>query len=202
VQHILRNTLIACILIAFVVFAFYAKINLTSKTKNISSPVSSEIQTVAQSEGTGEKTVTATSLDGGKKITMKKLSGEGEITEYSFSIDENLPFFIDTLSPNSSMSLTYNSWSPNDKYVYIAVNKNGVKDAYVFNSSGENFNDGRKFLSVQDYFETRNIGYKFEEATGWGGQNLLQIKTLKDDGAKGSNFWFEIPSGALIQLAH
>lgn len=201
-QHILKNTLIASILVAFVVFGAYIGVNLTGRTKNVSSPVttqiSEQVQKVAQAE---EREIKATSLDGGKSLVMK-IVNQGTVTEYSFSIDNASPFFTQTLDSTSNFQLTYNSWSPDDKYVYIAVNKNGVKDAYVFNANGEDFRDGQKFMRAQDYFSRRKIIHKFDEATGWGGNGLLQIKTTKNDGSRGPNFWFEIPSGSVLQLAH
>lgn len=202
-HHIIRNTLIASILIAFVVFGSYIGLNVTGRIKDVSSPVSTqiseEIQKTAEAQ---EKEVKATSLDGGKTLTMKTKTGEGGITEYAFSVDGNSPFFSETLDSSSSMNLTYNSWSPDGKYVYVAVNKNGVKDAYVFNAGAEDFADGKKYMSAQEHFAKRNINYSFDEATGWGGIGLVQIKSIKEDGSRGPNFWFEIPSGAVLQLAH
>jgi hypothetical protein len=178
--------------------------NLTGKTRNVSSPITSELQMVSEEISAQEpetKEVTATSLDGGKTLTMKITKVGSQESEYAFSTD-GAPFYTETLKSPSFFNLTYNSWDPTDKYVYIAVDKNGVKDAYVFNASGENFNDGQKLMSAQDYFSRRNVTYNFDEATGWGGTGLLQIKTTKEDGTRGPNFWFEIPSGALLQLAH
>lgn len=204
-NHILKNTLIASILVAFVVLGVSVGFNLTGKTKNVSSPVTTELEQVsiiAQASEPEAEEVKATSLDGGKTLLMKSIIGEGGFTEYSFSVDGEAPFYTETLDSNSSFGLTYNTWEPSDKYVYISVNKNGVKDAYVFNANGEDFADGKKIMSAQDYFSKRNIIYKFDEATGWGGTGLLQIKTTKEDGTRGPNFWLEVPSGAVLQLAH
>lgn len=204
-HHTVRNILIAFILMTLVTLGAYIVFATSGKTKNISSPVTTDIQEIsdiAQAKEPEIKQVRATSLDGGKTLTMKVASGDSGALEYSFSIDEGPTFFSEVLEPSSTLSLTYNSWEPTDKFVYVAVDKNGVKDAYVFNANGENFADGQKFMSAQDYFSRRNITYKFDEATGWGGNGLLQIKTVKEDGTKGPNFWFEIPSGAVLQLAH
>ncbi len=143
------------------------------------------------------------SPDGTKNVVMKTTRNKDATLTYAFSVangageKENL-IYTETLPALQSMSIPFNTWSPDDKYFFI---KRGDSDFMVFKESGEPFADGQQFLDVTDLFKQRKTGNNLSEATGWASETLIIINTTVEANAKGPSYWFEIPSKAIIQLA-
>lgn len=129
----------------------------------------------------------------------------GENLIYDFSVaeigkGESVHLYSKTVSLGH-MELPFNSWSPDDKYVFVSENTGGIKRFYVFKANGETFSNGEEYIDVIPKFESANTGLKLENVTGWDSENLLHISTLLENGEKGPGFWFEIPSKAIIRLS-
>lgn len=203
-MHHLRNTLLVLILLAVVsggtyVFILSQDVNNKSTTSKIASsaPQLPQREVLAKEE---ERSVT--SIDATETLTMKMSTKEKTVT-YSFTVNKSdQPLFTQTFEgENYSLGLPDNSWSPNEKYIFIEKNGDGVRNALVFKVDGAPFPNGEKFLDVYSLFLQRNLPYTFVGATGWADYSLLMIETVKADGSRGPKFWFEVPNGAFIQLA-
>jgi len=147
---------------------------------------------------------TVTSLTGEKKLILKNTVHKKEQTQdYAlFNADFSDPIFTKTVSLAEFISIPRNSWAPEEKYVFIEkTNANGQKDYLVFQASGKPFAKGEAYFDVKELFALKKNNYTFKEATGWASPTLLIFTTLKEDGSKGSSFWFEVPSQAFLQLA-
>lgn len=101
-------------------------------------------------------------------------------------------------SASEQMSIPFNTWSPDNKYLFIQKH-NG--DALVFSASGEDIIQGEKYLEVKDLFDAGGRQYIYHETTGWASPTLLIVNTTNIDGKKGSSYWFEVPSKAIIELS-
>lgn len=146
------------------------------------------------------------SPDGSKKVLMKVTQNNDNMTTYDFSAmdgnDANKHhIFTKTLDSLKSMTLPYNTWSPDNKYFFIQENTESGKSVLAFNASGEAFSDTEEYFDVTDLFRKKETGNNFAEATGWASESLIIINTTKEDGTKGPSYWFEIPSRAIIQLS-
>jgi len=103
-----------------------------------------------------------------------------------------------TVPASEGMSIPFNTWSPDDKYVFIQKN-NG--DALVFSATGEDISEGQKYIGIKDIFNGTERADYYHETTGWASPTLLIVNTVRADNKKGSSYWFEIPSKAIIQLS-
>jgi hypothetical protein len=161
-------------------------------------------KTEAAAPTTPEKTEVL-SPDGSMKVIMQK-EVKNNANIYSFSVAEvsgnnEHPLFTKTTDISGVMSVPGNSWSPDNKYVFIQDTEGSDVHVLVFKASGESFNTDEQYFDVPDLFAKRETGYTFEEVTGWASGTLLYVRTSGEDSAKGPWYWFEIPSKAFIRLA-
>ncbi len=146
------------------------------------------------------------SPDGTKKVIMKVTRNNDNTATYDFSTtgenDANQQYvFTKTLDLPKSMTIPFNTWSPDNKYFFVQENAGGNKSILVFKATGEPFSDAEKYLDVANLFNQKNTGNNFDEATGWASETLIIINTKKADNAKGFSYWFEVPSKIITQLS-
>lgn len=146
------------------------------------------------------------SPDGTRKVVMKVTRNSDNTSTYNFSTaDEDSGneqyIFSKTLNSSDSMTIPFNTWSPDNKYFFIQENVGNNKSVFAFKATGEAFSDTENYLDVTDLLSKRNTGNNFAEATGWASESLIIINTTKQDNTKGPSYWFEIPSNAVIQLS-
>ena len=146
------------------------------------------------------------SPDGKKKVVMNVTNNTDGTRTYSFSTEDSSGenkkvVFSKTLDSTKGMSIPFNTWSTDDQYFFIQENSKEGNSIFVFKASGEAFSDTEKYFDVTDLFKKRNTGNNFKEATGWASSTLIVMNTTKDDGSRGSSYWFEVPSKAIIQLS-
>lgn len=148
-------------------------------------------------------TVSQISSDGTRKVILKTTENKDMTRTYDISTVEDGPvIFTQTLYPEETITLPFNTWSADNKYFFIQENSKAGKKILIFRENGDNFADGEAYLNLTDEFEHRTSGVnRFDEATGWAEGHLIIINTKLEDGTQGSSFWFEVPDKALIQLS-
>lgn len=144
--------------------------------------------------------------DGKKKLLMEA-THKKDTSTYVFTTTDgsggNLqPLFSKTVQASASasegMSIPFNSWSPDNKYLFIQKNDG---DAMVFKATGEEIVPGQLYFDVRDLFSAAGRKDTYEVTTGWASPTLLIVNTTTPDNTKGSSYWFEVPSKAIIQLS-
>lgn len=146
------------------------------------------------------------SPDGLKKVIMKVTENNDNTKTYNITTaDENGTneqfVFTKTLDMSGSMTIPFNTWSPDDKYFFIQEDMETNKSILVFKASGEPFSETEKYFDATDILLKRETGDQFAIATGWASESLIIINTTKPDGSRGSSYWFEVPSKAIFQLS-
>ncbi len=142
----------------------------------------------------------------GKMTLIIETVKENEKSTYSFFVAE-VPIgnrklvFEKTLSVGSLMQASPNAWSPDNKYFFIKEKNSGSMNYFVFKQSGEAFGDEQAYIDVAPLFVAKNTGHELTDVTGWDSPTLLHLFTKTDSGERGPSYWFEVPSGAIIQLA-
>lgn len=170
----------------------------SEKSAMVSSPVSKiSSQTPAYAE---EKDQKAFSVDGEKFVTLKKNADSKGFTEYTLVTSDGNEIFNKNVGSFTSISLPGNSWDPGERYVFVEQTENDKKTDYVIKTDGESFSDTETVLDVAQLFNEKKFPYYFKGATGWAGDDLLIIETVKDDASNGPLYWFEVSSRAFIQL--
>lgn len=144
---------------------------------------------------------TVLSPDGQMSIVMKKVTNENS-SVYVFSVNDvetNMSEEIYTTEGlGEEFSLSANSFSPDNRYVFVNQVASGSATALVFRTSGEEFGD-EKYIDVLSVFDKKETGNTLIKITGWDSSTLLHLFT-ENDGTSGPSYWFEIPSGAAIRL--
>lgn len=145
------------------------------------------------------------SPDGKMKLMMEN-TPVGDKTNYSFSVVENetqakSKIYSKAVISGTSFEISLNAWSPDNKYFFITEKHDNSANYLVFKADSESFASGEQYVDVVPVFAARNTGFRLSEITGWDSETLLHVYTTKENGERGSSFWFEIPSKAIIQLA-
>lgn len=144
--------------------------------------------------------------DGTRKLVMKTTHNTNSL-RYAFTTTDGSggniqPLFEETVLASASategMNIPFNAWSPDNKYVFIQRNDG---DALVFNGAGEEIVPGQQHFDIKGLFNSSGKKDTYLETTGWASPTLLIVNTTSPDGAKGSSYWFEVPSKAIIQLS-
>ncbi len=151
--------------------------------------------------------------DGTMKLMMKTEKKPDGTSTYSFTatdISGNNPksLLTKTVPPGGTMIIPQNTWSPDNKLVFLQENDPATSAAtlaplsiFILKASGELFADNQQYLDVTSLWTQRTINYTFKSATGWASPTLLIITTNKNDGTRGPSYWFDVPSKAFLQLA-
>ncbi len=144
------------------------------------------------------------SPDGKMKIVMKISNQSDGSKLYSFYVSalsgENQKLLFSKTVENGSMTLPLNSFSPDDKYVFLREDDSNSFTFLVFKANGDSFSDGQNYLDVATLFIQKKVQYVFKDVTGWDDPTLLHVTTSTGN-TKGPSFWFDIDSRSFIQLA-
>ncbi len=144
--------------------------------------------------------------DGKKTLIMKeKKDGEGINHTFSISSDEDglqKVIFTKTLPRESSLTIPYNAFSPDDKYIFLKEINSGEAGYFVLSTSGTLFAGEVQTLDISGSFKEKYADYVIADVTGWGGPNLVVVNTYKSSGGKGPSFWFDVGSKSFIRLSH
>lgn len=139
------------------------------------------------------------SLEGTFKLLMTKKENEAGSTTYSFLVSDlsgkTTEIFEKIVGKGEAMNLPQNSWSPNNKYVFIEDRKGSLTEYLVFKTSGEPFENGQKYLNATALFNQKVKNYNLKAMTGWADPLLVSVLTVK-----GPPFWFDVTTQSFIQL--
>ena len=143
------------------------------------------------------------SPDGTMKIimqTQKKIDG---LTAYSFSVAEisgknQKLIFAKTVDQNITISIPQNSFSPDNKYIFLEEYMGTSKTALIFKASGEAFAKEEQYLNITSLLTQSKPEYFFKKATGWASPTLVQIFISKDASSHPSSYWFVPETKAFI----
>lgn len=124
---------------------------------------------------------------------------------YSFSVDTvpatvAKPLYAKTVSGKETMAIHLNSWSPDNRLVFLSDTTDATHSAFAFRATAEPFADGVVYRDVAHEFETRNPELKVRDVTGWDAPTLLHVTTNGATG-RGPSFWYDVEGNYFLQLA-
>jgi hypothetical protein len=168
-------------------------VKLSAKPPKIDSPA----KPMPVAEAQAPDLTSVGSPDGEATLTMKKEKVQ-DGTLYTFFTTDSVTgnqnvVFTKTVSSGDTLSIPANTFSPDDKYIFLKEENSGQTDFFAITKSGA--------LDISGPFATKYPNLKLTDVTGWGGMALLVVNTVKSDGSLGPSFWFEVPAGGFIQLA-
>lgn len=144
------------------------------------------------------------SPDRSMNLTMNKQRGK-DATKYTFftstpeGIDQNI--FAKQLDESESLLIPYNTWSPDNKYVFLKEVTNGLPNYYVMRADGSTLKDYEKYVNIQKLFSERQPDYTIVDVTGWGDPNLIIVNAKSNTENRVVSFWFEVSSQSFILLS-
>ncbi len=135
--------------------------------------------------------------DGSMTLIRKIEFQSGQPQTYSFRVasltgqDRNeRQIFSMTAEAGKELSIHLNSWSPDNKYVFLQEkDQAGNLNYLVFKASGEPFANNELFLDVGAFFKQKLPKYSLREATGWASPIFVNIATNE-----GPAYWFDVQS--------
>lgn len=146
------------------------------------------------------------SPDGTQKVTILVHAGENNTKTYTIITSQENgsdthTLFTIALPDSESITIPFNTWSPDNHYVFIEHNTPNNTQAWIFQANGQPLSQETSYLNANALFDGRNTGDTYQEATGWSSETLLIINTTTLDGKKGPSYWFDVPSKSIIPLS-
>jgi hypothetical protein len=184
----------SCLLISIIFVVFVLRPKIQTPTSNASptpTPLAIPVALAAQPES-------VTSSDGKMTIDAMKLTDDKGSTAYTFLVTDKdsgiqKGVFTKTEAPGATLSIPANTFSPDDKYVFLKETSTTSTDFFVITSSGT--------LDISGPFAAKYQNYVITDVTGWAAPTLVVINTNKVDGTLGPSFWFDVSSKSFIQLS-
>jgi hypothetical protein len=159
---------------------------------SVATPGPSSTVEVLAPDGKATLTLRQKRAEGGFLWTASVRAGEGAEKE----------IFAKALPSGSSISVPFNTFSPDDKFVFLKEDvPDGVK-YIVLSASGASLPKGSQSFEIVGLFAEKYPDYKVTDVTGWGGQTLIVVNTDKAGGGTGPSFWFDVTSASFIRLTN
>ncbi len=170
------------------------------QTNNVSSPIPTPLNIPKP------QVTTQFSPDGTKLLTQTVTTNKDLAKTFTYSTSDadgsnQRTIYTNSSGASATMSIPFNTWSPDDKYVFLAKNSFSGNEAVVLRADGQQITETDANFNVRTIFDAKNTGNVYDETTGWASETLLIINTTLQDGTKGPSYWLEIPSKAIIQLS-
>jgi hypothetical protein len=149
------------------------------------------------------QSVTQDAPDGKASLTMKAEKVEGGIsyTVLTTGADKvQKEVFKKKVTTGTVISIPFNTFSPNDKYLFLKEVSPENTSFFVLATNGDPLKGGAQTIDFTGLFTAKYPDNKIKDVTGWGGLTLIVINTEKN-GETGSSFWFDVSSASFIQLS-
>ena len=187
--------------IAGLMFAFY----VGYKPNKLSLPVMQSFQSPTPAMTPNPQITSQLSPDGKKLLTMTVTTNEDLSKSYVFATSDadgnNQKIIYSTMNTQYPISIPFNTWSPDDRYVFITETTSQGSEAIVLKADGEQITDTESSINLTKDFTAKITNSLYDETTGWASETLLLVNTKTPDGKKGLSYWFEVPSKAIISLS-
>lgn len=145
------------------------------------------------------------SPDGTATFTLESQKFENSV-QYSFFYTKaaggnKTLIFSEEATSSKLYSVPYNTWSPDNVYIFLNES-DGNRDGYiVFSVTGEPFIDGAKYLDIDELFAEKVAGFTIAEITGWAAPDLLLVNTTEDEKGTKVSYWFNVKTQGFTRLS-
>ncbi len=157
-------------------------------------PTTVPTQTASQisPDGTKELYLTTTSNPDGTKdyvLTSENADGSNKQTVYTAS------------ESASVISIPFDTWSPDDKYVFVIRTFDNQTNALAMREDGQPITTNQHYINITKLFSAQNTNFTYDQTTGWASDNLLIINTKAAAGTQGTSYWFDVTNESFTPLA-
>jgi hypothetical protein len=201
-----RNKLLSVLtLVGIITIAGFAILGSSQLDKEI--PVTTDLAYYADTEIPLEDvSVDIISPDEKSTLTVKK-SGEveGVITQTFYIKSEgdetSVKIFERESKSDNLISVPENTFSPNNKYIFLKYEDSGKTRYIVLRTDGEELKEGSQTVEIESLFSEKHPDYRITDVTGWGGYTLIVVNTNTVDGKTGPSWWFDLSNFSFIRLS-
>lgn len=198
-----KGNILTAILLVVVIFCALSFVDLIRKNEPSQTK---QKQGGVASAAEPEKTLEVHSGDGKARLTGISKRQADATTNYTFQVSgekiDSRVLFSKTLAAGGTIEVPTNSWSPDNKQLFVQENSNGTTTYLVYKSDGSKYKNGEDYLDLSGYWAKSKYKYSIKAVTGWAGNDLLELLTTKEDGSAGPSFWFVTSSRNFLQLRH
>jgi len=194
----MRDKIIFVILLIGVITVFI----FVQKNNKKSQPLYTSAE-VVKTEATPIPTIATSfmdSPDGTKSLTLEEQNGLQSLFVSSLPDGQRVEIYKKQILNLIKLEIPYNTWSPDNVYIFLKEKEPLIENYFVFQSSGTLFLNNLPFVSIQELFGKDVPNYVIEDVTGWAAPNLLIVNTKAKDSEQRVSFWFDVPSQSFIQL--
>lgn len=158
--------------------------------------VADNSQLQAQAEFPG-KISEVKSGDGTRRLMSVNEALDEKTTRYTLIVwdKEQKRELWQTMLNESRVELPVNSWSPDNKQVFVEIVGSRQADYYVFSADGKEYKSGAKYLDVQAEWGKSKGDQVIEKITGWAANNLLVVYASKSGSNQMLKYWFVTDTG-------
>jgi len=197
-------TLVGVTLVTGVVFFTLVRNNKPMSQSVFSAPIPTISMVPTQIPSYNAQVSSMDSPEGSKTLVLQKIQDSKGATYSAFvsskSDEPAQQVFYEPTFDSKILSIPFNTWSPDNAYVFLKETTPTIDNYLVFQSSGNSFSNDVPYLSIQELFKKNVPDYTIEDITGWAGPNLLIVNAKLIEEDKKVSFWFELPSQSFIQL--
>lgn len=198
-----RNLLILCGILALV-GALIAVNFYIRKSPVVENTLKAIPQTFADIKP-GPKTSTILAPNGKMTLIVKEERGKnGEsIDTFSTKKDtgETVEIYTEVLSEGVSISVPLNTFSPDNKYIFLKRTTQSGDTFFVLKTDGTLFKNNEKTIDFVSLFNQKYPETKASDVTGWGGMTLIVVNVNKPDGRVEHSYWYDVTSNSFIALS-
>lgn len=106
-----------------------------------------------------------------------------------------------TLPVGFMVVLPQNSWSPDNKFLFLKISSPMELAVKVFEANGAAFADGQTSIDVSALFKSDFPDLTLRDVTGWDDPALLHVMSYTTSTTFGSSYWFDVWGRSFIELA-
>lgn len=188
----MRNKTIFFVITTITVIALFAIVKLNNRK---SQPIITSAAPAAITPVRVETTSSMDSPDGSKTLTL-----DDSLSILSKPDGQKIRIYKKEEIGYRKLEIPFNTWSPDNIYVFLKERTPAIDNYLVFQSSGNMFSNNLPYISIQELFQKNLPNYSIEDVTGWAAPNLLIVNAKSNESGQKVSFWFDVSSQSFIQL--
>jgi hypothetical protein len=119
----------------------------------------------------------------------------------SEKVETPIMIYENVSAPESMFSVPINTFSPDNKYIFLKYEESG-KDRYiVVRTDSEDIKPDTKTVEIVELFSEKQPDYVITDVTGWGSYSLIVVNTDTVAGNMGPSWWFDVSNFSFIRLS-
>lgn len=175
------------------------------KTRKITETVNIRPKIILSPTPSPANITTIESPDGKLILTVKEKRMDNSVN-YIFSIitkadKTNKIIYTSTLPQGTSLSVLFNTFSPDGKFILLKETKATGISFLVLSANKELPDSNKEIINLSNLFNDKYSDYNITEVTGWAGTSLIVMNSDKKTGGVGPSFWYDVSNNSFIKLS-